>query len=60
MGIKGLEFKPSWDKKTQSSYGGETIYIIHIDDLIEAKKAIDREKDRFDVTILEKAKDLLG
>ena len=59
MGIKGLEFRPSWDKRVQSSYGGETIYIIHIDDLIEAKKAIDRETDRFDVRILEKAKDLI-
>jgi hypothetical protein len=56
MNIPGLEFSSAWDRKVTSSYGGEPIYIVHVDDLIEAKKTMDREQDRLDVRILEQAK----
>ncbi len=56
MNIPGLEFSSAWDRRETSSYGGEPVYIVHIDDLIEAKKTMDREQDRLDVRILEQAK----
>ena len=56
MNIPGLDFSSAWDRKVTSSYGGETIYIVHIDDLIQAKKTMDREQDRLDVKSLEQAK----
>jgi hypothetical protein len=58
MNIPGLEFSSSWHKKVSSSYGGEPIHIVHIDDLIRAKKTMDREQDRLDVRSLEQAKEM--
>ena len=56
MNIPGLEFSSAWARKVTSSYGGEPINIVHIDDLIQAKKTMDREQDRLDVKSLEQAK----
>ena len=58
MNIPGLEFSSAWDRKVTSSYGGEAIFIVHIDDLIQAKKTMDREQDRLDVRSLEQAKNI--
>jgi hypothetical protein len=56
MHIPGLEFPKAWARKATSTYGGEAINILHIDDLIHAKKTTDREEDRMDVKRLEEAK----
>jgi hypothetical protein len=56
MDIPGVEFSPAWERRVQSSYGGESINILDIGDLIQAKKAMDREQDRLDVKSLEEAK----
>jgi hypothetical protein len=58
MSIPGLEFPSAWHQKVLASYGGEPIHIVHIDDLIKAKKTMNREQDRLDVRSLEKAKAL--
>ena len=56
MHIPGLEFSKAWERKATSTYGGESINILHIDDLIHAKKTTDREEDRMDVKRLEEAR----
>jgi len=56
MSIPGVEFSSAYERKVESTYGEEPIKIIAIDDLIEAKRTVDREQDRLDVKILEQAK----
>jgi hypothetical protein len=56
MGVPGVEFSPAYERRIQSTYGEEPIGIIGIDDLIEAKRTVDREQDRLDVKSLEQAK----
>ena len=56
MNIPGVEFSSAWEKKVESTYGGEPIKIIALDDLIKAKRALDRDQDRIDVKSLEHAK----
>jgi hypothetical protein len=56
MQIPGLEFPEAWEKKAVSTYGGEPIYILHIDDLIVAKKTMGRDQDKLDARRLEEAK----
>ena len=58
MNVSGVEFKSAWERREKSSYGGEPILILHIDDLIRAKKTMNREQDRIDVKSLEQAKDI--
>jgi len=56
MNIPGVDFSSAWQSKVESTYGGEHINIIGLDDLIKAKKTVDREQDRLDVKTLEQAK----
>jgi hypothetical protein len=58
MHVPGLEFSKAWERKEESTYGGEIIHILHIDDLIHAKKTTNRDEDRTDVKRLEEAKAL--
>jgi hypothetical protein len=58
MHVPGLVFSKAWERRVRSSYGGESVNILHIDDLIQAKKTADREEDRMDVKRLEEAKAL--
>lgn len=56
MDIPGVDFSPAWERRMESTYGGEFINIIGLDDLIEAKQTVDRDQDRLDLKILEQAK----
>ena len=58
MNIPGVEFSSAYERKVESTYGEEPIGIIAIDDLIEAKRTVDREQDRLDVKSLEQAKSM--
>ncbi len=54
--FKEFEAKYLMGNRLRSSYGGESINIIGINDLIQAKRAMDREQDRLDLKSLEQAK----
>jgi hypothetical protein len=56
MSVPGVAFSSAYEKRIESTYGEEPIRIIGIDDLIEAKRTVDREQDRLDVKSLEQAK----
>jgi len=58
MGIPGVDFSSAWERRVKSTYGGEPIFIMHIDDLIRAKKAMGRDQDNLDIKALEAAKNL--
>jgi hypothetical protein len=58
MDIPGVAFPSAYERKVESTYGEEPIKIIAIDDLIKAKRAVDREQDRLDVKSLEQAKSM--
>lgn len=56
MAVPGLEFQGAWKRRVTSSYGGEEIGILNLEDLVLAKKTTDRESDRLDLRLLEEAK----
>ena len=56
MDVPGVDFSSAWEKRIESSYGGESINIIGIDDLIKAKQTVNRDQDKLDLKILEQAK----
>ena len=56
MNIPGVEFSSSWERRVKTSYGGESINMIGIDDLIKAKRTMARDQDRLDLKSLEEAK----
>jgi hypothetical protein len=58
MNIPGVEFSSAYERKVESTYGEEPIKIIAIDDLIKAKRTVNRERDRLDVKSLEEAKSM--
>ena len=58
MNIPGVSFPSAYERKVESTYGEEPIRIIAIDDLIKAKRTVDRDQDRLDVKSLEQAKSI--
>jgi hypothetical protein len=56
MAVPGLEFEGAWKRRVKSSYGGEEIFILHLNDLIQAKKTTNRDSDKLDLILLEQAK----
>jgi hypothetical protein len=54
--IPGLEFDAAWKNSVLSSYAGERIYILSLDDLIRSKETTDRPQDRIDLGILSEIK----
>lgn len=47
--VKGLDFNDSLKKAEIHSFGAFEIKVLHIDDLIKAKKASNRPKDQDDI-----------
>ena len=56
MAVPGLDFEGAWKRRVTSSYGGEEIFVLDLEDLIQAKKTTNRESDRLDLKLLEQAK----
>ena len=54
--ISGIEFDAAWANKTASTYAGERIYLLSLDDLIKSKEASNRPQDRIDLEILSEIK----
>jgi predicted nucleotidyltransferase len=53
-GIDGVEFDEAWGNRVAVTVDGVEIHVLSRDDLIKNKRAAGREKDRVDVTWLEK------
>ena len=56
MAVPGLEFTAAWKRRVTSSYGGEVISILDLNDLIHAKETTNRESDKMDLRLLEQVK----
>jgi len=56
MAVPGLEFAAAYNRKVTSSYGGEVISILDLNDLVHAKKTTNRDLDKLDLRLLEQAK----
>jgi hypothetical protein len=56
MDVPGVEFTEAWANRVESSYCGEKVNIIAINDLIVSKRTANRDQDKIDVRNLEKAK----
>jgi hypothetical protein len=53
MDVPGTDFQQAWQNCVKDKYGDEQVFIIGLDDLINAKKKSGREQDLIDVKYLE-------
>ena len=53
-GISGVVFEEAWARKVQTSYGGSTVSMLSIEDLLANKTAVGRPQDLLDVEWLKK------
>jgi hypothetical protein len=49
-----MDFEDCYDRKKTGHWEGVPIHVIHLNDLIDEKKATDRHKDRDDVANLKR------
>ena len=56
-GISGVSFDDAWRRRKKDYYGHENISLLHLKDLIKAKKASGRKQDLLDLEVLSKAAD---
>jgi predicted nucleotidyltransferase len=55
--IPGLpSFEAAWKKRVDARFGSIPTHYVGLDDLIRAKREIDRDQDRADVRVLQRAK----
>ena len=50
--VPGLDANQSWKKRKRTRYGKPTIYVVDIQDLIQAKKTAGRPQDLLDYSKL--------
>ena len=53
--VKGLEFDPAWENRSQSMEGDLPIWYLGKEDLITAKKAVARDQDLKDIEEIRRA-----
>jgi hypothetical protein len=58
-GLEGFTFQQCLEQSNKANIDGVIVPFLHINHLIESKKAANRPKDRIDVIYLEKIKQLL-
>lgn len=56
MGVKGIDFSKAWKNKKKTLFGNEKVFVLGIDELIKAKKAVARLQDRLDLHKLARLK----
>ena len=54
--VSGLEFEAAWEHRVETDYGGVVAPVLSIDDIIAAKRATGRAKDRIQARELLRAK----
>lgn len=52
--VKGLNFEDAYPNRVQSTLENTELYVIGVDDLIKAKSAVSRTKDKLDIEMLKK------
>lgn len=57
MGIPGLDFLPTWERRVEINFDGLLVSFISKDDLIAAKRASGRTQDLLDAEALSQAPD---
>ena len=55
--IDGVTFERAWESRQVGAYGGEPMWVIGIEPLIENKRASGRKRDLLDVDELERRRD---
>jgi hypothetical protein len=50
--VDGLVFETAWTNRFASDYGGEPVFIVSRDDLIQNKQASGRPQDLADIVAL--------
>jgi hypothetical protein len=53
MGIPGIDFEPTWQRRNEIDFGGLSVAFISKEDLIIAKKISRRPQDLIDADLLE-------
>jgi len=53
MAVEGLAFSEAWDRRVTSTYAGQLVHILGLDDVIRAKTAAGRPQDLIDLKSLE-------
>lgn len=51
---EGVEFEAAWRRCSSTTYGGVTIHVLSIEDLLTNKRAVGRPQDLLDVENLER------
>jgi hypothetical protein len=54
--IPGVDFAQAWTRRTTVVWQGVDVHVISFDDLVEAKRAAGRPRDRDDLRLLERFK----
>ena len=57
---EGMEFLEAWNTRIESTYSGETIFIIGKEHLIQSKKLAGRPQDLLDIEKLIKVDDIIS
>ncbi len=52
--IEGVDFEVAWGRRIPTTYGGERIHVLSIEDLLTNKRAVGRPQDLLDVANLER------
>lgn len=58
VGLENISFEEAFSQAKKAQIGDVTVSFLHINQLIENKKVINRPKDRIDIDELEKIKEL--
>jgi hypothetical protein len=54
--VEGLRFEDCWARRESAIFGGVSIALLHVDDLIVNKRAVGRPQDLLDLEKLEEFK----
>jgi predicted nucleotidyltransferase len=58
--VSGLKFEDAWEHRVETDYGGVVAPVLSLDDIIAAKRATGRAKDRIQARELLRAKSELS
>jgi Nucleotidyl transferase of unknown function (DUF2204) len=51
--LKGVSFPEAWERRVEGRFGGQTVFYLGLEELIQNKRMVGRPQDRADVSVLE-------
>ncbi len=54
--IDGVDFKAAWQNRVESSFFGEPVYFISLNDLVANKRTAKRDTDLHDLELIQKSR----